>query len=516
MTWQCHKCIPKYIQQKHIFLPRTIASTPIKQRRTSMQQEDESTTESGSEEEEEEETASEETGSEEESESDYDDESEEEDIADRYGQMGNNTRTNAHDDDFNYDEEEEEDTTTNKTVLTQQRPQLSSSHNLNRVGSATQNTNNNSSNALNRTSSTLSNSQRVTSASQRVTSASQRVTSANRVGSARSTVVKNQPFDEVIETFDEDSDSESVPSEDGTPRLDETQRSAHGTTRMNSAKAPSEQSKPIETTTAATVKPLVVARTVNMAMERSDSESDGDTEDETDEEESDSEEDDDMGKSLEYNPKDYEQLPVSAEIKQLFAYVAAYKPHEIDLNTKLKPFVPDYIPAVGELDPFLKAPRPDGKPDFLGLKVLDEPAAKQSDPTVVTLNLSYRDVKSTKAVTIINSVEQADKNPKKIQKWIDDIRELHKSNPPPTVNYSKSMPDINALMQAWPDHFEDLLQTIELPSADIDLDLEEYVRVVCTILDIPVYTNAIESLHLLFSLYLEFKSNQHFSQQMEL
>lgn len=33
-------------------------------------------------------------------------------------------------------------------------------------------------------------------------------------------------------------------------------------------------------------------------------------------------------------------------------------------------------------------PRPDGKPDDLGLLVLDEPSVKQSDPTVMSLWLS--------------------------------------------------------------------------------------------------------------------------------
>ncbi len=46
-----------------------------------------------------------------------------------------------------------------------------------------------------------------------------------------------------------------------------------------------------------------------------------------------------------------------------------YKPQNIELETKLKPFIPDYIPAVGGLDEFIKVPRPDGKSDFLGLKV---------------------------------------------------------------------------------------------------------------------------------------------------
>lgn len=48
-----------------------------------------------------------------------------------------------------------------------------------------------------------------------------------------------------------------------------------------------------------------------------------------------------------------------------------------------------------------------------------------------------------------------------------------------------------------------------LPSVDIALSLEDYVRVVCAILDIPVYEGCmVESLHVLFTLYLEFKNNQ--------
>lgn len=58
-----------------------------------------------------------------------------------------------------------------------------------------------------------------------------------------------------------------------------------------------------------------------------------------------------------------------------------------------------------------------------------------------------------------------------------------------------------------------------LPTADMDMSTEEYARVVCALVDIPVHTggsaeaapgNLIQSLHLLFSLYMEFKSNAHF------
>lgn len=49
-----------------------------------------------------------------------------------------------------------------------------------------------------------------------------------------------------------------------------------------------------------------------------------------------------------------------------------------------------------------------------------------------------------------------------------------------------------------------------------ELDLKTYSKVVCTLLDIPVYDDPIESLHVLFTLYLEFKNNPVFRQHMEL
>ena len=40
-----------------------------------------------------------------------------------------------------------------------------------------------------------------------------------------------------------------------------------------------------------------------------------------------------------------------------------------------------------------------------------------------------------------------------------------------------------------------------------------YVRIICAILDIPVHANIVESLHVLFTLFSDFKSNQHFGGQ---
>lgn len=54
----------------------------------------------------------------------------------------------------------------------------------------------------------------------------------------------------------------------------------------------------------------------------------------------------------------------------MFKYTGRYNPAPLEpLPMKLMPFIPEYIPAVGGSDEFIKVPRPDGQPDFLGLKV---------------------------------------------------------------------------------------------------------------------------------------------------
>merc|ERR1719181_2514446 len=215
-----------------------------------------------------------------------------------------------------------------------------------------------------------------------------------------------------------------------------------------------------------------------------------------------------------YDPAEFANLQVSAEIKELFQYVTRYKPHNIELETKMRPFIPDYIPAVGDIDPFIKVPRPDGKADNLGLVTLDEPASVQSDPTVLTLQLRAVTKSSGAQPMLVRSVEQAEKNPKAITGWIQSIAELHRHKPPPSVRYSKPMPDIEALMQIWPAQMEELLETCRLPDADLAVDLADYARLVCSMLDIPVHGSLTESLHVFFTLYADFKANVVFQQQL--
>eukprot|EP00002_Diphylleia_rotans_P021848 TRINITY_DN4261_c0_g3_i2.p1 TRINITY_DN4261_c0_g3~~TRINITY_DN4261_c0_g3_i2.p1 ORF type:complete len:337 (-),score=106.61 TRINITY_DN4261_c0_g3_i2:594-1604(-) len=195
-------------------------------------------------------------------------------------------------------------------------------------------------------------------------------------------------------------------------------------------------------------------------------ESHGETEG-SDEEEEEEEEEPDSPSKTGYNPADYADLPVSQEIKEIFQYITRYKPQTIEVDTKMKPFIPDYIPAVGDIDAFIKVGRPDGKPDLLGLTMLDEPSSKQSDPTVFDLQLRAISKQAGTQPMAVRNIENAEKNPKAITSWVNSINELHRSKPQATVHYSRKMPDLEELMQVWPAEFEETLKQVGFFSSNI-------------------------------------------------
>lgn len=87
----------------------------------------------------------------------------------------------------------------------------------------------------------------------------------------------------------------------------------------------------------------------------------------------------------------------------------------------MKPFVPEYIPCVGEVDAFLKMPKPDGTKEDLGITLLDEPAMNQSDKTVIELRyIQEKNVVRATPMTI-ESIELADKKPKEVARWINSV-----------------------------------------------------------------------------------------------
>lgn len=209
-----------------------------------------------------------------------------------------------------------------------------------------------------------------------------------------------------------------------------------------------------------------------------------------------------------YDPSAFRDLQVPGEIKEIFKYIERYQPQNIELDFKLKPFIPDYIPSIGDIDAFIKIPRPDNKQDNLGLSVVDEPSSNQSDPHVLDLffrTLSRQTV-DTAPQTTVKSVEA--NNTKAIDNWIKSISALQKNKPVQSVNYQRAMPSIDSLMQIWPHEFEELLKEVSLPSPELNVDLNTYVDIICALLDIPVYKSRVQSIHVLLSLYSEFKNSE--------
>ncbi|XP_051285364.1 intraflagellar transport protein 46 homolog [Dicentrarchus labrax] len=325
-------------------------------------------------------------------------------------------------------------------------------------------------------------------------------------------LLNNQPYDESLEVVDAEEVASVYSPTPRSQRQSESRRKVRSLMSANSGSDEfDEDHAPLRANEAAGVQPGVGPHDEDEEEEEEDEE-----EEEEDSDEEDSDDDDEPSKAPEgaYDPADYANLPVSTEIKELFQYITRYTPESIELDHSLKPFIPDFIPAVGDIDAFLKVPRPDGKADNLGLLFLDEPNVKQSDPTVLSLWLS-EETKQHGATELkkVTSVASPQSNPRAVDSWVESITALHRSKPPASVQYGRAMPDIDSLMQEWPAELEELLGRLQLPPARLHCSLAQYADAVCGLLDIPVYGSRIQSLHLLFSLYLEFRDSQHFTRR---
>jgi intraflagellar transport protein 46 len=160
--------------------------------------------------------------------------------------------------------------------------------------------------------------------------------------------------------------------------------------------------------------------------------------------------------------------------------------------------------------------RPDNLPDELGLTILDEPTISGIDPSIFSLELSYKLKVKTPSNFVVKSIDNAEKNPTKIQNWIDQVTNLHKEKMSSTVDYSKPMPDIESLIQVWPEKMEATLKDIKFPGEELNIELGKYASLVCNMLDIPVHKldsnkSITEALHVFFTLYSDFK--QHFQKE---
>ncbi|KAJ3179598.1 Intraflagellar transport protein 46 [Geranomyces variabilis] len=235
---------------------------------------------------------------------------------------------------------------------------------------------------------------------------------------------------------------------------------------------------------------------------------------------------------------------------ELFAFIDAYTPLETELPNTLQPFVPDYMPSIGDIDPMLK-PAPPAPPPLprgvaaaagttpavpnLGIAVLDEPRLAQTDPAVLDLQLraahkatlgggnSAAPTSKIRTLDLRSGPEGA--GARALGQWIKSMGAIKGHATAEAVHYSNKMPDVEKLMEQWPEEVESAFKSgeVDIPPAEIDLPLPDYSQLMCNMIDIPVYPSPhgakrkdtetrahVEALHVLFTLYLEFHSSAHF------
>ncbi|KAJ3324967.1 Intraflagellar transport protein 46 [Boothiomyces sp. JEL0866] len=214
------------------------------------------------------------------------------------------------------------------------------------------------------------------------------------------------------------------------------------------------------------------------------------------------------------------QSDIEKEMKSLIDMIGLFHPESVELEPTLCPFLPDYIPCIGDIDPIIKIPKPNGEQKSLGLEVLDEPNAMQSDPAVVDLSLRAHQLEKSPDKMKIRSIKipvtvtpkDQEQITKSLDIWIKTVNDIHSKQ-----SVRKNDIDLERLMAEWPQEIDNYLPKIDLPNANIDLKLKDYVQLCCNILDIPLMDSKVKkrvgyvhSLSKLFELYSEFKNSQHF------
>lgn len=221
---------------------------------------------------------------------------------------------------------------------------------------------------------------------------------------------------------------------------------------------------------------------------------------------------------LNITPDKWEHLNVGEEIKELFPFILKYTPQNIETVYHLQPFIPDFVPSVGDVDAFLKVTEPPPLQSRrskeieehlckLGLHFLDEPSGAQSEPSLLNMKLrsaltgSGRNARSGSA-----SVAPTAKSPKDIDKWINEVEQVHMAQ---SALDAQPRKDIENTIIDWPRSFAlagGIVQDAYQQCLSEQLNLIDYIRVLCQQFAIegPLETQSdyLLCVQTLFALYL--------------
>lgn len=217
-------------------------------------------------------------------------------------------------------------------------------------------------------------------------------------------------------------------------------------------------------------------------------------------------------------PEKWENVQLDPEIKALFPYILKYTPQNIEIPYHLQPFIPEYIPAVGDVDAFLKVTEPPLSKiersqevhdhlQKLGLHFLDEPSGSQSEPSL--LNMKLRSALTGNSKSSRSSSAQVmplAKSIKDIDKWINEVEEVHMSQ---SIYDAQPRKDIENVIIDWPRNYAQVATIVQEAYQQCLTDqysLKDYIDVLCQQFEIngPRESQAdyLLSTQTLFALYL--------------
>ncbi|KAH8378106.1 hypothetical protein KR093_009322 [Drosophila rubida] len=223
-------------------------------------------------------------------------------------------------------------------------------------------------------------------------------------------------------------------------------------------------------------------------------------------------------------PDKWEQLPLQAELKEIFPYILKYTPQTIETPYHLQPFIPEFVPAVGDVDAMLKVQAPallqpqrqrelDEQLQRLGLMLLDEPSGTQSEPSLLNMKLrsvlsGSRGANSRHGGAYSATLVPTARSGKDIERWIGEVEQVHMTQ---SMYVAQPRKDVDALLEHWPHSYaeaatKDALDQAYRSCLQQQSSLGDYVRVLCERFGVegPLETQSdyIHSVQTLFALYL--------------
>jgi intraflagellar transport protein 46 len=142
----------------------------------------------------------------------------------------------------------------------------------------------------------------------------------------------------------------------------------------------------------------------------------------------------------------------------------------------------------------------------LGLNVLDEPG-EQSEEALLQIKLRSLFAKPLAAPSALV------KSPRDIDKWIHEISSLHANRIHDNITQQQhTQINIDNLMSEWAAPIERFIEGF-YPSANLDCTLSDYVKIICTLFDIPIdnvdnHYDYIRALNVFFSLYIAIRNEK--------